>query len=123
MASKEMTIGIIGGSGLYELPGLEAVRWKKVKTPFGDPSDAYSVGRLGDRTVVFLPRHGRGHKPAASELNFRANIYGFKLLGVEWLVSVSAVGSMKESIRPLDLLIPDQFFDWTRRRGSSFFGN
>ena len=105
---EDMKIGIIGGSGLYDLPGLEDVRWKKVRTPFGDPSDAYAVGQLGDRTVAFLPRHGRGHRVMPSELNFRANIYGFKSLGVEWLISVSAVGSMKESIRPLDLLIPDQ---------------
>ena len=120
---EEMKIGIIGGSGLYDLPGLEDIRWKKVKTPFGDPSDAYLTGRLGDRSVAFLPRHGRGHRIMPSELNFRANVYGFKALGVERLISVSAVGSMKESIRPLDLLIPDQFFDWTRRRISSFFGN
>jgi 5'-methylthioadenosine phosphorylase len=121
--SDPIAIGVIGGSGLYELPGLTDVRWKRVSTPFGDPSDAYCVGRLDGRTVVFLPRHGRGHRIMPSELNFRANIFGFKALGVQWVVSVSAVGSMKEQIRPLDLVIPDQFFDWTRRRVSSFFGN
>ncbi|MFQ5830340.1 MAG: S-methyl-5'-thioadenosine phosphorylase [Candidatus Methylomirabilia bacterium] len=116
-------IGIIGGSGLYELEGLTGVRWVRVRTPFGEPSDAYCVGRLGDRTVVFLPRHGRGHRVMPSELNFRANVYGFKKLGVEWLVSISAVGSMREVIHPLNLVIPDQFVDWTRRRVSTFFGS
>ena len=115
-------IGIIGGSGLYELPGLTDVRWRRVRTPFGDPSDEYCVGQLGDRPVVFLPRHGRAHRLMPSELNFRANIWGLKSLGVEWVISVSAVGSMREEIHPLDLVIPDQFFDHTRRRISSFFG-
>ena len=119
----DVKIGVIGGSGLYELEGLTNVRWTKVRTPFGDPSDAYCVGHLGNRTVVFLPRHGRGHRLMPSELNFRANIYGFKALGVEWVISISAVGSMREDIRPLDLVIPDQFFDWTRRRPSTFFGD
>jgi 5'-methylthioadenosine phosphorylase len=117
------TIGVIGGSGLYEFDGLADVRWVRVTTPFGEPSDSYCLGRLGDRTVAFLPRHGRGHRLMPSELNFRANIYGFKKLGVEWVVSISAVGSMREEIRPLDLVVPDQFFDWTRRRVSSFFGD
>jgi 5'-methylthioadenosine phosphorylase len=116
-------IGIIGGSGLYELPGMTDVRWRRVRTPFGDPSDEYCVGRLGNRAVVFLPRHGRGHRISPSELNFRANIWGLKSLGVEWVVSVSAVGSMQEAIRPGDLVIPDQFFDFTKRRVSSFFGD
>jgi 5'-methylthioadenosine phosphorylase len=116
-------IGIIGGSGLYELEGLTDVRWRRVRTPFGDPSDEFCEGQLGDRRVVFLPRHGRGHRLTPSELNFRANIWGLKSLGVEWVLSVSAVGSMKESIRPLDLVVPDQFFDMTRRRVSSFFGD
>jgi 5'-methylthioadenosine phosphorylase len=120
---SEITVGVIGGSGLYELEGLTDTRWTRVRTPFGAPSDAYLVGRLGDRTVVFLPRHGRGHRIMPSELNFRANIYGFKALGVEWLISISAVGSMREEIRPLDLVIPDQFFDWTRRRPGTFFGS
>jgi 5'-methylthioadenosine phosphorylase len=119
----EAAIGVIGGSGLYELPGMTDVRWRRVRTPFGDPSDEYCVGRLGERLVVFLPRHGRGHRLTPTELNFRANIWGLKSLGVEWVVSVSAVGSMKESIRPLDLAIPDQFVDFTKRRVSSFFGD
>ena len=120
---NEAAVGVIGGSGLYELPGLTDVRWRRVRTPFGDPSDEYCVGRLGDRPVVFLPRHGRGHRLTPTELNFRANIWGLKSLGVEWVISVSAVGSMKESIRPLDLVVPDQFFDFTKRRVSSFFGD
>ena len=119
---SDAAIGVIGGSGLYELPGMTDVRWRRVRTPFGDPSDEYCVGRFGGRPVVFLPRHGRGHRLTPSELNFRANIWGLKSLGVEWVVSVSAVGSMRESIRPLDLVIPDQFFDFTKRRVSSFFG-
>jgi 5'-methylthioadenosine phosphorylase len=119
---SEAAIGVIGGSGLYELEGLEDVRWRRVRTPFGDPSDEYCEGRFGGRRVVFLPRHGRGHRLMPTELNFRANVWGLKSLGVEWVVSISAVGSMRESIQPLDLVIPDQFFDATRRRASSFFG-
>ncbi len=115
-------VGVLGGSGLYEMDGLEDVRWVKVKTPFGDPSDAYCVGRLGETRVVFLSRHGRGHRLLPSEINYRANIYGLKLLGATAVVSVSAVGSMKEDIHPLDIVIPDQFYDHTRRRVSSFFG-
>jgi 5'-methylthioadenosine phosphorylase len=118
----EAAIGVIGGSGLYELPGLTDVRWRRIRTPFGDPSDEYCVGRMGSQPVVFLSRHGRGHTLMPSELNFRANIWGLKSLGVEWVISISAVGSMKESIQPLDLVIPDQFFDQTKRRISSFFG-
>ena len=117
------TIVVIGGSGLYELEGLEHVQWKRVRTPFGDPSDAYCVGRFEDRQVVFLPRHGRGHRVMPSDMNFRANIWGLKSLGVEWVISISAVGSMKEHIRPLDLVLPDQFVDQTRRRIPTFFGN
>jgi 5'-methylthioadenosine phosphorylase len=117
----EARVGVIGGSGLYELEGLADVRWQRVRTPFGDPSDAYCIGRLGDREVVFLPRHGRGHRLIPSELPFRANIYGMKALGVEWVISVSAVGSMRERIAPMDLVIPDQFYDHTKRRISSFF--
>jgi 5'-methylthioadenosine phosphorylase len=116
-------VGVIGGSGLYELPGLEAVRWRRLRTPFGDPSDEYCCGRLDGHPVVFLARHGRGHRLIPTELNFRANIWGLKALGVEWVISVSAVGSMREAIKPLDLVIPDQFFDATRRRVSSFFGD
>ena len=122
-ASDPVTVGVIGGSGLYDMEGLEDVRWVKVKTPFGDPSDAYRVGRLGDRRVIFLPRHGRGHRIMPSELNYRANIYGLKALGARWVISISAVGSMKEEIRPLDLVVPDQFYDQTKRRVSSFFGD
>jgi 5'-methylthioadenosine phosphorylase len=118
----EPRIGIIGGSGLYQLEGLTGVRWHKVRTPFGAPSDDYCVGRLGAREVVFLPRHGRQHRLLPSELNYRANIHGLKSLGVEWVVSISAVGSMREGIAPLDLVIVDQFYDHTKRRVSSFFG-
>jgi len=113
---------VIGGSGLYEMDGLAGVRWRRVRTPFGDPSDEYCCGSLDGRPVIFLARHGRGHRLMPTELNFRANIWGFKALGAEWVISVSAVGSMREEIRPLDLVIPDQFFDTTRRRVSSFFG-
>ncbi|HET7874076.1 MAG TPA: S-methyl-5'-thioadenosine phosphorylase [Methylomirabilota bacterium] len=120
---EPITVGVIGGSGLYEMEGLEDVRWVKVKTPFGDPSDAYCAGRLGDRKVIFLPRHGRGHRRMPSELNFRANVWGLKRLGARYVISISAVGSMREEIRPLDLVVPDQFFDHTRRRVSSFFGD
>jgi 5'-methylthioadenosine phosphorylase len=116
-------IGIIGGSGLYELEGMTDVRWRRVRTPFGDPSDEFCTGRFDGRPVVFLPRHGRGHRLIPSDLNFRANVWGLKSLGAEWVISVSAVGSMKEEIRPLDLVVPDQFFDLTKRRVSSFFGD
>src|SRR5262245_31552509 len=116
-------VGVIGGSGLYELEGLEAARWINVRTPFGAPSDAFRVGRLGAATVVFLSRHGRGHRLSPSDINYRANIFGLKALGVRSVISVSAVGSMKEEIAPLDLVVPDQFFDHTKRRVSSFFGD
>ena len=119
----ERLVGIIGGSGLYEIEGLEAVREEAVRTPFGDPSDRYILGRLHGRPVAFLARHGRGHRLMPSELNFRANIFGFKVLGAEWIISASAVGSMREEIKPLDILIPDQFFDRTRVRISTFFGD
>jgi 5'-methylthioadenosine phosphorylase len=120
---SEGAIGVIGGSGLYELEGLTDVRWRRVRTPFGDPSDEYCTGVFEGRPVIFLPRHGRGHRLTPTELNFRANIWGLKSLGAEWVVSISAVGSMKESIHPLDLVIPSQFFDATKRRVSSFFGD
>ena len=119
---SDPAIGVIGGSGLYELEGLTDVKWHTVRTPFGSPSDAYCVGRFAGRRVVFLPRHGRGHRVTPSELNFRANIWGLRFLGAQWVISISAVGSMKDAIRPLDLVIPDQFFDATRHRVSSFFG-
>ena len=119
----EQIVGIIGGSGMYEMDGLEILREEQVRTPFGDPSDRYVVGRLDGRPVAFLARHGRAHSLMPSELNFRANIYGFKLLGAEWILSASAVGSMREDVKPLDILIPDQFFDRTRGRVGTFFGN
>src|SRR5437867_13141524 len=116
-------IGIIGGSGLYEVEGIADLQEVRVDTPFGAPSDAYVVGAFRGQPVAFLPRHGRGHRIAPSELNSRANVFGFKLLGVERLISVSAVGSMREEIRPLDVVIPDQLFDRTRLRANTFFGN
>ncbi|MBI3599513.1 MAG: S-methyl-5'-thioadenosine phosphorylase [Nitrospinae bacterium] len=129
---EQKRIGVIGGSGLYEMADLKDVKSVKVKTPFGEPSDEYIIGTLlvpacnkqgNDREMVFLPRHGRGHRILPTELNFRANIYGMKKLGVEWILSVSAVGSMKEKIAPGHIVVPDQFFDMTRRRVSTFFGN
>lgn len=118
-------IGIIGGSGLYQMPELEHIEEVKVETPFGSPSDAYIVGTLEGERVAFLPRHGRGHRYTPSELPFRANIYGMKLLGVERILSASAVGSLQERYAPLDMVIPDQFFDRTRARAheSTFFGD
>jgi len=115
-------IGIIGGSGLYSMPGFEAIEELNTQTPFGKPSDNYVLGTLAGRQVAFLARHGRGHRISPSELNFRANIYGMKSLGVERIISLSAVGSLKEEHRPLDFVIPDQFFDRTRGRVSTFFG-
>ena len=119
----EGLIGIIGGSGLYEMEGLESIEERRIETPFGPPSDAYITGSLAGRRVAFLARHGRGHRLMPSELNFRANIFGFKLLGAEWVISASAVGSMREDLPPLDIVIPDQFFDRTKGRASTFFGN
>jgi len=116
-------IGIIGGSGLYSIPGLSDMREVKQDTPFGDPSDAYVLGTLAGHKVAFLARHGRGHRILPTELNFRANVYGFKQLGVERIVSISAVGSLKEEHKPLEFVIPDQFFDRTRHRVDTFFGN
>lgn len=115
-------IGIIGGSGLYGIEGLADVKEVKIKTPFGKPSDRFILGRLQDREVVFLPRHGIGHRISPSEINYRANIYGFKVLNVERIISVSACGSLKEKIRPLDFVIPLQFFDRTNQaRKTTFF--
>jgi 5'-methylthioadenosine phosphorylase len=119
----EAEIGIIGGSGLYQMPGLTDTREVRQQTPFGDPSDSYMVGMLEGRKVAFLSRHGRGHRFMPSELNFRANIYGFKQLGVERILSLSAVGSLKEEHKPLEFVIPNQFYDRTRRRISTFFGD
>jgi 5'-methylthioadenosine phosphorylase len=115
-------IGIIGGSGLYDMAELVDREEKRITTPFGDPSAPYVLGTLGGKRVAFLARHGVGHRILPSELNFRANIYGFKVLGVERLLSASAVGSLKEEYRPLDILVPDQFFDRTAGRISTFFG-
>ena len=116
-------IGIIGGSGLYSMPGFEACEEASYDTPFGRPSSNFVLGTLSGRRVAFLARHGRGHTISPSELNFRANIYGMKMLGVERILSLSAVGSLKEEHRPLDFVIPDQFFDRTRGRISTFFGD
>lgn len=117
-----ITLGVIGGSGLYQMSGVEKGEWVTVETPFGAPSDDYFVGEFGGVRVAFLPRHGRGHRLLPSELNFRANIYGMKKLGVERLIAVSAVGSLKKEIAPGDIVIPDQFIDRTYGRVSTFFG-
>jgi 5'-methylthioadenosine phosphorylase len=116
-------IGIIGGSGLYNMPGLEKPREVRLKTPFGVPSDALVVGTLEGKGVAFLSRHARGHRFTPTEINYRANIHAMKQLGVERIISVSAVGSLQEDLKPLDFLIPDQFFDRTRHRISTFFGD
>jgi 5'-methylthioadenosine phosphorylase len=121
--NEKAEIGIIGGSGLYSMPGFEAHQDVSLSTPFGNPSDSYVVGQLARRKVAFLARHGRGHRLLPSELNFRANIHGMKQLGVERILSLSAVGSLKEEHAPLDFVIPDQFFDRTRGRISTFFGD
>jgi 5'-methylthioadenosine phosphorylase len=120
---SQAEIGIIGGSGLYSMPGFADVHEQHLETPFGNPSDAYILGRLEGRSVAFLPRHGRGHRILPSELNFRANIFGFKQLGVERIISLSAVGSLKEEHKPLDFVLPDQFVDRTRHRADTFFGD
>ncbi len=119
---SERAIGVIGGSGLYDIEGLTDLEHVKLTTPFGDPSDEYVVGRLGELKLVFLPRHGRGHRILPHEINFPANVHGMKQLGVEWIISVSAVGSMKEEIAPGDIVIVDQFIDRTKHRAASFFG-
>lgn len=118
----EAKIGIIGGSGLYKMDALKDVREIKLSTPFGDPSDALIVGQLEEATVAFLARHGRNHHLIPSELPFRANIHAMKQLGVEYIISASAVGSLKEEAKPLDMVIPDQFIDRTKNRVSTFFG-
>jgi 5'-methylthioadenosine phosphorylase len=118
---EPVKIGIIGGSGLYQMTGLTDTREIRVKTPFGDPSDALVVGTLEGRRVAFLARHGRGHLFSPSEINYRANICAMKMLGVEQIISVSAVGSLREDLPPMDFLIPDQFFDRTRGRKATFF--
>ena len=116
-------IGVIGGSGLYEMPELADVEEVTLDTPFGPPSDSFILGSLGDRPMAFLSRHGRGHVYSPSEVNFRANIYGMKLLGADRILSVSAVGSMKDEIHPSDVVFPDQFIDRTTKRASTFFGD
>ncbi len=115
-------VGIIGGSGLYQMEGFTEVRDISVETPFGPPSDSLMVGSLEGRRVAFLPRHGRGHRILPHELNFRANVFAMKKLGVQWILSVSAVGSLKKSYEPLHVVVPDQFIDRTRQRQSTFFG-
>jgi 5'-methylthioadenosine phosphorylase len=122
-SAAQASIGIIGGSGLYSMSGLTHTREIRVKTPFGDPSDAVVLGTLEGKRVAFLARHGRGHRILPSEINYRANIYGMKLLGVERIISVSAVGSLKEDLRPGEFLVPDQFFDRTKNRACTFFGD
>ncbi len=116
-------LGVIGGSGLYEIEGLEQVRRVAVETPFGSPSDEFVIGLLEGVEVAFLPRHARGHRLLPTELNYRANIWALKSLGVEWIISASAVGSLEGEIRPLDVVVPDQFIDRTRHRVDTFFGD
>jgi len=122
-SAAQASIGIIGGSGLYSMSGLTDMREIRVKTPFGDPSDVIVLGTLEGQRVAFLARHARGHSILPSEINYRANIYAMKLLGAERIISVSAVGSLKEDLRPGEFLVPDQFFDRTKNRASTFFGD
>jgi 5'-methylthioadenosine phosphorylase len=119
---SQARIGVIGGSGLYQMQALTDVEEIQVATPFGNPSDAFIVGTLAGQRVAFLPRHGRGHRLLPTEIPFRANIYAMKLLGVERIISASAVGSLREELKPMDIVLPDQFFDRTRQRASTFFG-
>ena len=120
--SERIEIGIVGGSGLYEMAELVDRSERTVETPFGSPSGPYIVGTLRGRRVAFLARHGKGHVLLPSEINYRANLFGFKVLGVERILSASAVGSLKEEYRPLDIVVPNQFFDRTKGRISTFFG-
>ena len=122
MAVEKPLVGVIGGSGLYEMAGMEVLEELDVETPFGKPSDRFVLGRLKGKVVAFLARHGRGHRYMPSEVNYRANIFAMKLLGVQWIVSISAVGSMKEEIEPGHMVVPHQFIDRTRGRASTFFG-
>jgi 5'-methylthioadenosine phosphorylase len=119
----EATIGIIGGSGLYSMEGLEVLSERGIDTPFGAPSDPYVIGEIDGVRVAFLARHGKGHRLSPTELNYRANIYGLKVLGVHTILSASAVGSMKEAYAPTDIVFPHQFIDRTRHRADTFFGN
>jgi 5'-methylthioadenosine phosphorylase len=121
MQTASARLGIIGGSGLYQMQGLTDVQEVTLQTPFGAPSDALTIGRLGDLQIAFIPRHGRGHRLNPTEVPSRANIYALKSLGAEWVISVSAVGSLREHLAPLDLVIPDQIFDRTKSRSNSFF--
>ncbi len=118
---SQATIGVIGGSGLYQMEGMTDVEEVKVQTPFGDPSDAIAIGKVGNVSMAFLPRHGRGHRISPTEIPVRANLWALKSLGVEYVISVSAVGSLREHIAPRDLIIPDQLFDRTKSRVNSFF--
>jgi 5'-methylthioadenosine phosphorylase len=120
---NEAQIGIIGGSGLYEMKGLQVIEQRTLTTPFGDPSDPFTIGEVDGVPVAFLARHGKGHRLLPTELNYRANIFGFKVLGVHTIVSASAVGSMKEQYKPTDVVFPNQFIDRTRHRPDTFFGN
>jgi 5'-methylthioadenosine phosphorylase len=119
--TERASVGVIGGSGFYEL--LENAREVRLETPFGDPSDVFFLGEIGGVPVAFLPRHARGHRILPSEVNYRANIWGMKALGVHYVVSASAVGSLREELRPLDIVVPDQLFDRTKARPSTFFGD
>jgi 5'-methylthioadenosine phosphorylase len=120
--SNPITVGVIGGSGLYRMPGLEFVREVEITTPFGPPSDVITTGEIDGVAVAFLPRHGRGHVHIPTEVPYQANIYALKSLGVQFIISVSACGSLREQLRPGDIVIPDQVFDFTKLRKSSFFG-
>jgi len=121
--SKRPLLGVIGGTGLYDMPHLKVTEERVIETPFGEPSSPYVIGEIQDTQVIFLSRHGRGHRFLPQEINYRANIYGFKQLGVEQILAISAVGSMKKTIRPGDFVVVDQFFDRTRTRPATFFGD
>jgi len=121
--TEKISIGVIGGSGLYDMEGLTQIKTVRMTTPFGKPSDDYIIGTLHGTRVAFLPRHGKGHRIMPTDINYRANIYGMKKLGAERIISVSAVGSMKEDVKPGDIVIPDQFNDHTKQRRSTFFGS
>src|SRR6266852_5215149 len=120
---SEATIGVIGGSGLYEMEGLSVVEERRIATPFGDPSDPFVIGDVDGVRVAFLARHGGGHRTLPNEINYRANVFGFKTLGVHTILSASAVGSMKQAYAPADVVFPHQFIDRTRHRPDTFFGN
>ena len=122
MTDNPIRLGVIGGSGLYQMEGLAGVEERRISTPFGDPSDAVVVGTLEGVRVAFLARHGRGHRLTPTEVNYRANVYAFKTLGVEQIVAISACGSLREHLHPGEIVVPDQLFDFTKRRAYSFFG-